>query len=425
MRIDEHKHKGKTIPNNTMANRHVSVRYTEFIAENVQQARKVMSDAGLDYDELVATPESEWGGLLEHHRMFMEIRKKIGANNELLGVYAMVMCDIQYDEDDDDDSMRHAAEEIVRDRLYNIYDELTLLKDTLPEFKGGANMRPLLRYETYYKLEEVLKKLKSRHYPERCYEMMCRMPDRVKNVWQKIYCDSSFLKPFDTPEIGVEIQTILETITFRSEDRSNFQSRMALLASSPGRIGPYDFIRAIRELLLTPIDQASYPKFIGVYGPKDEDRYISALSELKKTGYLVDHGYFMPSVGIYDWRINGPQNDQVMLMLPIKMWTKAPVSDMTPEEFVKRFLLGGYDNFKEVVNNKQGNKNLHMKTGTLQLGKGKTLFKVITFVVHHEDLTGFIERMKSRIVGPWKPLLAKEISRYKVRRVMAQKDDED
>ena len=406
-----------------MERRHVSVRYTEFIAENVQQARKVMGDAGLDYDELVATPESEWDELPVHHRKFMQIRKAIGPNNELLGVYAMVMCEKGINAFSD---LGFGEEDAVRDNLDDIHHELTLLKDTLPEFKGGANMGPLLRLKTYDELVRLLEKLKSRHYPVE-YEMMCKMPDRVRlQAWRSIYRGSKFLPPFDQPEMKAETLKILTSI-----HEGDFQSRMALLASSPGRIGPYDFIRAIRELSVKPVDQASYPKFIGVYGPKDMDRYISDIIELQKSTvppYRFSDTYLriLGDSTKYDWSRNGPQNDQVMLMLPLKVWTNTRGVGITPEDKLHGMLFDtSIDNLPEVVKNKNGKKNLHMKTDILQLGKSKTLFKVMSFVVHHDDLTGFIERMKSRIVGPWKPVLNKKISRYKVSRVMAQKDDED
>lgn len=360
--------------------------------ENVDIARKVMEEAGLDYDELVATPESEWDELPEHHREFMKIRKEIGPNNDLLGVYARIMCDprqdnlgrmipaLAHDESDED----------VAFNMTWAHTLLTELKDRLSELTDNTGRKKTpLQFTRTMDLIGRLEHLTLRDYPsveEPIRDMMREMPKRVwDEAWRKIYRDYKFQPPYD--KIEDDICEMLYEIAVPSDgDEEGFKSRMEELAGMDRPLTPEDFIQAIREISGMPIGNGIYPHTIGLFDHDSFNELEDAVAHLADAGI----GCILIHRSEDKYKENVPEG-HVLVVLPL---ADGEIDSVTL-----------YDPAWS-----------HHMTGFLFLGDG-TRFRVVQTIVPLAKLEDFIEEVKPRIVGPWQPLLKERMDELRIKSI--------
>ena len=359
--------------------------------ENVDIARKVMEEAGLDYDQLVATPESEWDELPEHHREFMKIRKEIGPNNDLLGVYARIMCNPRSSRDDTAERLNLklglrpmpdlSPDELVFHMRW-AHTLLTELKGRLSELtdKRGSKKTPL-QFTRFMDLIVQLEQLTRRDYPseeQEIRDMMREMPRRVwDEAWRKIYRDYKFQPPYD--KIEEDICEMLEEIATKTYgDVEGFESRMKELAGMDRPLTPEDFIQAIREISGKPVSKDIYPHTIGLFDPDSIDEFMAAVAALKDAGIACC------------WVRESVPEGHVLVVLPL-------VDGETDKDRRNYYL-----------------------TGFLFLDNA-TRFRVVQTIVPLAELEDYIEEVKPRIVGTWQPLLKERMDELRIKSIDSMK----
>jgi hypothetical protein len=369
-----------------MAKHTIQTRYSGFILENAQLARKVMREAGIDFDELVRTPEHEWRKLPEEQRTFMEYRKKIGPANGLLGVYARAMLSPFFND------------------LESLHKLLVGLKDSLSELRGpqGNKMSPL-QFDQIEDLWDALIDLSSQDFPYvmtddlDCRKMYDLMPRKVrKEAWEKIYRDGEFQEPYQESDI----LPLIKRISGTDYSLHQFEQQVTLLAKSAKPITPESLINIMTQLVRPALDPSLYPNLVGIYGNCCFEAFVKSMGPLvNRAGVTFDGpgAWVIPGIAIKrlrdkakaEWN-NYFDNAQgsALVMLPV-----GP---------------GLRDDSEFLVS----------ETVTVD----GELLKVAAYKVEIDECQEFIDHIRPHIMGDYEPLLRKRLAEFRVRRINAKED---
>ena len=176
-----------------------------YIKESVAQAKKILREAGLDYQALTRTPRDQWHNLSLPERRFMEVREELERSNSLgyLGVFAKVLAK--------EAGQRHRTTEdpSAITRIHRLLVELEPVIKNLRDSSG--NRTTLFDLPGVEQMEDALVRLGDWR---RVNAFMRRLPPRQKAlVWPDGYWP---------PELADSSQFLVESVIkiSKSEDMS-------------------------------------------------------------------------------------------------------------------------------------------------------------------------------------------------------------
>ena len=379
-----------------MAHRYVSVSYTGFLAENAQVAKKEMKKAGIDYDLLVSTPEDQWDGLPGPQEVFMRIRKAIGPNNGLLGLYARIMCD---DADGATGELDHESR--TWDSMVLVHSLIAELGDRLSELADSkGNKKGPLQFTRTDELIESLERLTLRDFPSKdkaVRDLLRAIPKRVfRDAWRKIYRNYEYQYPYEA--IRDEIDLMLKHLTWSKEVRKDFMGRMKMLNAVKRPLRAQDLVDALRDACGDLVVDKLYPSVVGIFGHDSLEDFKGVVKELSAAGIRLEGAYLTTfPVGPENFK-KSVKEGMALVILPIRIGEYK--SDIPRLKYT-----------------------CWPATGVLKLRDG-TRFRVGESVVPLEYLREWMDEVRDDIVGPWKPLLKKKLAMLALKSMRGGKGDD-
>lgn len=394
-----------------MKNTALHTRYGEFLLENAQMARKVMREAGIDYDELVKTPKNMWDELPASHREFLETREVIGPGNGLLGVYAMAMTTsnlyypgygfIQGDQ----------LEQYKVDTMRKLCNLLVLLSDSISELRGpgGAKMGPT-QFRDVGDLLAALQRLLIVFSPSddpEVYRLIREMPSGVRKIWSRVYSGGAYspdvVDYISNAGLGHNFIThALEQISGNPETRKVFAEMVKQVEKIKGSSKVHlHFIDILIDLCREEVSDEDLAKCVGVFGPNDNDDFIGVAGQLSKyAGNRLRRGSdYWENWGVQQYE-DMTSHGKVLVMVPM--------------------YLGKGDGLHAIIH------DISKFWCVLEKMRWGHLFEVYAFSVESHELMSFVNRLikECELVGDGTPaLLRKRAAAFKVRSIGEDEDD--